>query len=273
MCGRSTHAPGYRLVPFLVGALLVAGTLQADYLGSFEAGLRALDFHDWRQMAAAMSQAIAEQPPVTVESVRFYGMRRVPYIPHYFLGLGLFRQGDYAGAAAALAEAAAQGRVHGIFRARMEFFQEVCALRLGKPWPPPSPARPPLARSSPKPPPPSHSPAGASPQPPDPVLILEPGQQRRKALEESVQEGRQWISRGKTLMHSLAERRRRNPRDFDRDPARADVIAVAERRLQSASFQLEGCWREGDLEGAENARDDAHATWEMLDELAKDLYK
>lgn len=247
----------------LVLVIALAGTAWADYPESFKTGMRAVDFHAWSQVAQAMREAIAEQPRATGENVRIYGVRVAPYIPQYFLGLALFRQGDYAGAATALGEAEAQGTVHGLFRGRLEFFQEVCARRLGGTRPVPTPSRPSPGSAT--------SPVSPSPGPPGSGPVQAPAVVRQKAIEEAAREARDWLARGESLVGDLQERHRRDPRKFERDPTRTDILEVAERRLQAADFLLEGCRKEGDLGGVERARDDAHAAWEMLDELAKGL--
>lgn len=238
-------------------ALALASASRADFLQSFRAGIRAVDYHEWRAVEIAMRQAIAKQPRSTGDNVRIYGVRVVPYIPHYFLGLALYRQGDCAAAATALAEAEAQGTVHGLYRARLDFFQDVCAQRLGRPRPMPTLSSPPQRT--------------ASLATADPTPVPPPAAVHQSALEEMVRDARQWIAKCEKLAKTLDERRRADPRKFDRDPTRAEVLEVARYRMSAAAFRLEGCRREGDLAGAERSRDDAQATWEMLDELAKSL--
>jgi hypothetical protein len=232
-------------------ALFLASAGWADYPESFKAGIRAKDFHQWPAVVSAMRQAIALQPRATGENVRIYGNYVAPYIPHYFLGLGLFRQGDWSGAARAFREAQAQGTVRGLYRARMEFFQEVCSRHLEGSRQTVAP--PPSVSSRPVRP----DPAGAYSPSPDPPP--KPGEVLKEALDKAAREGREWLKRGEGLLRELKANRRADP----------DLLAVAERRLQTASFQLDGCRREGDLEGVERARDDAHAAWEILHELTK----
>jgi hypothetical protein len=236
-------------------ALALAGTALAEYPESFKAGIRAKDFHQWPQVVSAMREAIAHQPQSTGENVRIYGNYVAPYIPHYFLGLGLFRQGDWPGAAKAFQEAQAQGTVRGLYRARMEFFQEVSSQHLerSRQTMPSMPGRSGNANSAPRPRP-SLS-VRADPSGP----ALQPSEVRRDALDKTVREGRDWLNRGEKLVRDLQAKRRTDP----------DILTVAEHRLQTASFQLDGCRREGDLEGAERARDDAHAAWEILDDLVR----
>jgi len=225
-------------------ALVLAGAGRADYLESFKAGIRAKNFHQWPQLVSAMRQAIAQQPQATGENVPIYSNYVVQYLPHYFLGLGLFRQGEWLEAAKAFQEAQAQGTVRGLYRGRMEFFQEVCSRHLEGTRQMPLPVPP--ARANP-----------VRPNPPPPVQ--KPIEVVRDALDKAEHEGRDWLKRGANLVRDLKAKGRTDP----------DLLAVAESRLQTADFQLDGCRREGDLEGVERARDNAHAAYEILDELVK----
>jgi hypothetical protein len=257
-----------KIRPALLGVVIVlgwGGLGRADYPQSFRDGLRAVDFRDWPRVAAAMRQAIAQQPRSTGENVRVYGTRVVPYIPQYFLGLALYRQGDCDGAVRAFTEAEAQGTVRGIYRARLDIYQDVCAQRIGRPRP--AVPGPPVTIASGSNPPPGASRRTPPPLPSVPSPAPDPGpapstqEVRQKALRDAVREGQQWISRGEKLLQDLKKRRV--------DPLRAENLKIAERRLQEASFRLEGCRLEGDIEGAESARDHAQATWELLEDTAK----
>lgn len=252
MNGTGTARRSACLVLGLAFALAAAG--RADFPESFKAGIRAKDFGQWPQMVGAMRQAIAQQPRATGENVRIYGNYVAPYIPHYFLGLGLFRQGDWPGAAQAFQEARVQGTVRGLYRARMEFFQEVCSRHLEGSRPTATPSLPSAPRPAPQVRP---YPQGRAQQP---IEV------RREALDQAVRDAHDWLAKGESLVRDLKAKRKADPRSFDRDPTRVEMLEVAERRLQAASFQLDGCRREGDLEGAEHARDDAQAAWEILDE-------
>jgi hypothetical protein len=246
-----------RIRPVLLGIVLVlvgAGLGRADYPQSFRDGLRAVDFRDWPRVAAAMRQAIAQQPRSTGENVRIYGTRVVPYIPQYFLGLALYRQGDCDGAVRAFTEAEAQGTVRGIYRARLDIYQDVCAQRIGRPRP--AVPRPPVVIArGPNPP---SIPIDPSPDP-DPGPAPSTKEVRDKALRDAVRDGQQWISRGEKLLQDLKRRRQTQPRELE----------LLEQRLQDARFRLAGCRLEGDIEGAERARDDAQAVGELLEETAK----
>lgn len=103
-------------------ALLTAGLALTLYLGSlprqaradfkktYEEGLQAVEAEDWTAVARLMESAIAEEPQEN-RRVRLYGMRFVPYLPHYYLGLARFRLGDCDGALAAWRSSEEQGEV------------------------------------------------------------------------------------------------------------------------------------------------------------------
>lgn len=259
--------------------LAVSPPALGDAPQSFKDGIRAFDYERWPEVVSAMRRAIAQQPRATGDNVKIYGVRVVPYIPHYFLGLGLYRQGDCKGAREAFEQAEAQGTTRGLYRARMDFLQDLCAQKLGTPRQPvqrasvppgsgPSPSTGP--RRAPVSAPAAPAPSVWQPSTP-PAPALPPDAVRRKELEERVREGGQWISRGEKLVATIQQRRRADPRKFDRDPTRAQILDLSSQRLQASAFQLQSCQREGDIAGAEKARDDAEATYEMLEELVKSL--
>ena len=266
----------------LAVALALAISLPAlgDAPQSFKEGVRAFDFKNWPQVVSTMRRAISQQPRATGDNVKVYGVRVVPYIPHYFLGFGLYRQGDCKGAREAFEQAEAQGTTRGLYRARMDFLQDLCAQKLGVARGRVQTASVPPASSSPSSPGPRRNP-GTRPPAPVPVApsqpstppgpALPPDAVRKKALAESVREGQQWVSRGEKLIETINQRRRADPRKFDRDPTRAEILGFAGPQLKATAYRLESCQREGDVDGAERAREDAEATWEMLEELLKSL--
>lgn len=271
--------------PALLGivlALALTGTGRADYLESFRAGFRAVEFKQWPEAVWSMREAIAQKPQNPGENVRVYGTILVPYIPHYFLGLGLYRQGDFAGAMTAFEEAEAKGMARGLYRSRLRLYHGLCVKRLSLPprqiaQQPPRPS--PGTGGGPRPggvsqsAPPVQTRPGPRPAP-DPGTGATPAtstEVRKQTLQKAVREGQEWLARGDKIVGSLAQKRQRDPRRFERDPNRIQDLKFAEEKLQAARFQLEACRREGDVDGAEEARNDAQAAWEMLDELSKDL--
>jgi hypothetical protein len=234
----------------LASALALAGAIRADYPESFKAGIRAKDFGRWYEVASAMRQAIAQQSRATGENVRIYGNRVEPYIPHYFLGLALFRQGDWAAAAEAFQEAQKQGTTRGLYHYRMGFYQEVCSRHLEG-------LRP---SALPRPRAPSPSVLPVDPGAADPIpRVMRTEEVRREMLEKTEREGREWLKRCTSILRTLKARSRVDP----------VTLAVAEERLETAAFQLDGCRREGDLEGAARAAESAHLAYETLEDLAK----
>jgi hypothetical protein len=261
-------------------ALAVSSPVLGDAPQSFKDGIRAFDYGKWPELVSAMRRAIAEQPRATGDNVKIYGMNFAPYIPHYFLGLGLYRQGDCKGAREAFDQAEAQGTTRGLYRARMEFLQDLCAQKLGvargrvqtASVPPASSSQSSTGqRRNPGTRPPSPVPVAPSQPSTPPGPALPPDAVRKKALAESVREGQQWVSRGQKLIETINQRRRADPRKFDRDPTRAEILDFAGPQLKAAAYRLESCQREGDVDGAERAREDAEATWGMLEELLKGL--
>lgn len=63
----------------------------------FRIAIKAQDRRDWNRSISLLRQALAEQPE-DGERVRIYGTRYMNYLPHYYLGLAMFKKGDCAGA-------------------------------------------------------------------------------------------------------------------------------------------------------------------------------
>ncbi len=82
----------------------------ANYRDDYRRGFVAIERGEWQTAAAAMRSA-AEAHPNEGEQIIVYGTRAEPYLPHYFLGLALFRMGDYAEAVQAWEASEAQGAV------------------------------------------------------------------------------------------------------------------------------------------------------------------
>jgi hypothetical protein len=123
----------------LVGMLVPANAF-ADYRESFSQGIRAYRAENWRATVVLMQQALQQQPRETGR-VQITGNDTVPYLPSFYLGDALLRQGDCAGALTAFERArntpAANSRD---WLARMNQARETCGGRTPAP-----PARPPEA--------------------------------------------------------------------------------------------------------------------------------
>ena len=129
------------LAAALLAALLGAAAARADYRETFRQGIVAVDNQDWPEVARLMRSAAAEQTKEG-ESVRIYGTRFLPYLPHFYLGLALFRQKDCEGALAQWKESEDQGAVKGTARWNaLTHDRDVCAQSLAA-KPPGEPPRP-----------------------------------------------------------------------------------------------------------------------------------
>lgn|GEM_PF-4518655 len=83
------------VVAVLAAALLASPALAADLKKPqelFRDGLKALDREDWVKAADLMSEAASKQKEDGAP-IRIYGVRFEPYLPLYFQGLALYKQG------------------------------------------------------------------------------------------------------------------------------------------------------------------------------------
>jgi hypothetical protein len=106
--------PGpWNIVAALAFALLSASFAReaaADYKDSYKQGVEAAEKAKWAEAARLMQEAIASKA-AEGETIRFYGQRFEPYLPHFYLGLALFNSGDCAGALRSWATSESQGAV------------------------------------------------------------------------------------------------------------------------------------------------------------------
>lgn len=120
--GRLPH----RLLVAVVISVVLSVSASADYRESFSQGIRAYRASNWRATAVLMQQALQQQPRETGR-VQITGNETVPYLPSYYLGEALLRQGDCAGATTAFERArktaAADNRG---WVARMDQARETC---------------------------------------------------------------------------------------------------------------------------------------------------
>ena len=65
---------------------------RADYRKHYREGLEAIGESRWQEAAGHLSAALAERSTAG-GLVRTYGVRRVPYLPHFYLGVALFELG------------------------------------------------------------------------------------------------------------------------------------------------------------------------------------
>ena len=87
-----------------------ARSAAADYKDSYKQGVEAIEKSRWADAARLMQQAIAGKS-AEGETIRFYGQRFEPYLPHFYLGLALFNSGDCVGALRSWAISESQGAV------------------------------------------------------------------------------------------------------------------------------------------------------------------
>jgi len=73
-----------------------------EFREPFIAGMRAVRFEKWSEAEAQMRRALAAKREDSGESVRSYAMNFERYLPNYYLGLALARQGRCAEAVPAL---------------------------------------------------------------------------------------------------------------------------------------------------------------------------
>ena len=98
-----SRLPHRLAIAALVGMLVPVNAF-ADYRESFSQGIRAYRAENWRATAVLMQQALQEQPRETGR-VQITGNDTVPYLPSFYLGDALLRQGDCAGALTAFERA------------------------------------------------------------------------------------------------------------------------------------------------------------------------
>jgi hypothetical protein len=79
--------------------LVVAQTATASGKkpAEFSKGIQAQDKGDWVASEKLMREALGKEPE-DAQAVRIYGTRYENYLPHYYLGLALYKQGKCAAA-------------------------------------------------------------------------------------------------------------------------------------------------------------------------------
>ncbi|MEM9302126.1 MAG: hypothetical protein AAGE01_08455 [Pseudomonadota bacterium] len=103
-----------RLSTLLALALLTAAPLaSADFKRDYQEALEAIEDGDYGTARESLEAAIADEPGAK-DKMRSYGMRFIPYVPHFYLGEALYNLGDCAGAVAAYDEAMSQGIIQGL---------------------------------------------------------------------------------------------------------------------------------------------------------------
>lgn len=126
--------PRYQLgVPVLAILLISPGFAVADWGEDYREGIQAIDQSRWSEAESLMARAARENPASSNKTVRIYGMRFEPYIPHYYLGLARYRLGDCAGALSAWEMSVNNGVVQGTSRfSELEDLRAECLQRIPK---------------------------------------------------------------------------------------------------------------------------------------------
>jgi hypothetical protein len=133
------------LKPLTLALLALAafsGVAAADYKDAYKQGVEAVEKSKWADAARLMQEAIAAKS-AEGETIRFYGQRFEPYLPHFYLGLALFNSGDCVGALRSWATSESQGAVRKSEQYRtLTKNRGACEAKATSP-PKPTPATPP----------------------------------------------------------------------------------------------------------------------------------
>lgn len=263
----------------LLAALLLPAVGWCDAAGSYRAALTAIDHENWARAVVELKRALVANPSETGEKIKLYGMRFERYLPYFYLGVALYRQGDCRGAVAAFRDSLTSRVVRGVQRSRLEIYDEICRERLGLTLAAVA-ALPPTTGGAAQPPAPSQGGIASLPLAPGttPIALLpdpisEPPTStqaaRQAALDGFASEAARAIEQGEKKLERLLERQRAGAAEFRNDPNLAPQLEVLGKKLRSARFLLDASRTEGDLESAERARDEALAVGEVLDEVAQ----
>lgn len=246
--------------------LLLAAPARADYREAYEQVLRAAERGAWSEAARLAEAAIAEAPQES-RSVRLYGMRFVPYLPHYYLGLARYQQGDCAGALSAWETSESQGVIKR-FEARYRTMAEGRLNCLEQASPEPPVEREPVSEPEPE-------------RAPQPELPREPEPESEASPELPVADPAAVAIAAEAAQAEIdrAQRVATELRELMEDPRLAGGwggagLEVAQRRarqqLEAARTRLETVRGQGDLEGLHAARRLADGAREILQSVLAD---
>jgi hypothetical protein len=98
------------VAPMALALFGLSNLASADYKDTYKQGVEAIEKSRWADAARLMQEAIAGKS-VEGETIRFYGQRFEPYLPHFYLGLALFNSGDCVGALKSWATSESQGPI------------------------------------------------------------------------------------------------------------------------------------------------------------------
>jgi hypothetical protein len=153
-------SPRVRRLPCALTIALIIAVASApafaDYRDAFARGIRAQRNSRWPEVAAAMRDAIREQPNDSGESIVISGFGdRTPYTPNFWLGFALYYLNDCRNSLEAFRNSESTGgwqRVSNSHRERATRFRQECEAKLA-PEKPPTTVRPesPKTDSPPRP--------------------------------------------------------------------------------------------------------------------------
>ncbi|MCB1608300.1 MAG: hypothetical protein KDI71_15125 [Xanthomonadales bacterium] len=152
----------------VLAVALCSGPLLADYKDDYQDGVEAAGKGDWATVKRLM-QSVLRENSKPQRNMRTYGVNRIDFVPHYYLGLAELRLNNCQGALQAFNNAASKAVVAQVreLSGQQSGFIKQCEdqLRLAQ-NDPPKPVVPPV--DPPKPPPPVDPPKPPRPDPPKP---------------------------------------------------------------------------------------------------------
>jgi hypothetical protein len=228
---------GTRGLPFALalGVLLaVPHGASADYKDTYKQGVEAVEKSRWPDAARLMQAAIAGKS-VEGETIRFYGQRFEPYLPHYYLGLALFNSGDCVGALRSWAVSESQGAVRKTEHYRtLTRNRSACEAKA----PPPRPATP------------------APPPGPDPAALAQAVQAAEAALKRADDASRSTATAQADALLSPI---------WSQDATLGPTQERGRETLSSARGKLEAARRKPDLAQLQDARETAERAAQQLE--------
>jgi hypothetical protein len=174
-----------------IGLVAAAAAAHADYKDDYKKGVEAIEKGKWDEGARLMRAALGSQA-AEGESIKLYGMRFVPYLPQYYLGLALYKSGDCQGAVQAWKNSEGQGAVKkdsGLYKELVKN-KAACETQLAESKPERKPEVKPEATKAPEP----TRVAETKPPTPDPALA-----QARQAAEAELTRAQQAADRAAAL--------------------------------------------------------------------------
>jgi hypothetical protein len=231
---------GGRIALALVAGASLASRAAADYKDSYKQGVEAIEKSRWADAARLMQEAIA-QKAVEGETIRFYGQRFEPYLPHFYLGLALFSSGDCPGALRSWATSESQGAVRKTDQFRiLARNKSSCEA---KPAPPPKPT--------------------AAPPTPgiDPAALSQATQAAEAALKKADDSARAVAALQSDPVLAPA---------WNQDAALGAAQQRAKEALGEARSKLESGRRKPDLTQIAEARDAAERAAQQLDAVSRE---